>query len=84
MFESRAHEPALPDPARLLSPRETEVLDLASLGLTNAQIALRLSVTIHAVKFHLAAIYRKLEVSNRTTAVGLYLRSLQERITETP
>jgi DNA-binding CsgD family transcriptional regulator len=84
MLESRAHEPALPDPARLLSPRETEVLDLASLGLTNAQIALRLSVTIHAVKFHLAAIYRKLEVSNRTTAVGLYLRSLQERITETP
>jgi DNA-binding NarL/FixJ family response regulator len=84
MLESSAHASSSPDPGRLLSPRETEVLDLASLGLTNAQIALRLSVTIHAVKFHLAAIYRKLEVSNRTTAVGLYLRSLQEQVTETP
>jgi DNA-binding NarL/FixJ family response regulator len=83
MLESSGHESASPDPARLLSPRETEVLDIASLGLTNAQIALRLCVTIHAVKFHLAAIYRKLEVSNRTTAVGLYLRSLQEQVAET-
>jgi DNA-binding CsgD family transcriptional regulator len=84
MLDSTPHDAAPPDPARLLSPRETEVLDLASLGLTNAQIALRLSVTIHAVKFHLAAIYRKLGVSNRTTAVGLYLRSLQDNVTEAP
>jgi DNA-binding CsgD family transcriptional regulator len=32
-------------------------------------------VTIHAVKFHLAAIYRKLGVANRTEAAVLYLRS---------
>jgi DNA-binding CsgD family transcriptional regulator len=82
MFEpSDQHGPS-PDPTWLLSPRETEVLDLASLGLTNAQIAVRLCVTIHAVKFHLAAVYRKLGVSNRTTAVGLYLRGAQA--TETP
>jgi len=66
-----------------LSPRESEVLDLASLGLTNAEIALRLCVTVHAVKFHLAAIYRKLGVANRTTAVGLYLRGRQARAPET-
>ena len=37
-------------------------------GLTNRQIAEGLAVTIHAVKFHLATIYRKLDVSNRTEA----------------
>jgi DNA-binding CsgD family transcriptional regulator len=37
-------------------------------GLTNAQIAEILGVTVHAVKFHLAAVYRKLGVTNRTEA----------------
>jgi DNA-binding CsgD family transcriptional regulator len=58
-----------------LSAREVEVLEMASLGLTNLQIAGRLHVSIHAVKFHLAAIYRKLGVANRTEAAVLFLRS---------
>jgi DNA-binding NarL/FixJ family response regulator len=62
------------NPRELLSPRESEVLDLASLGLTNPQIAARLNVTVHAVKFHLAAVYRKLGVANRTEAVVRWLR----------
>ncbi len=62
-------------PRELLSPRESEVLDLASLGLTNPQIAARLDVTVHAVKFHLAAVYRKLGVANRTEAVVRWLRN---------
>lgn len=62
------------DPRALLSPREAQVLDLASLGLTNAQIAARLSVTVHAVKFHLAGVYRKLDVGNRTEAVVRWLQ----------
>ena len=62
-------------PQDVLSPREVQVLECASLGLTNAEIAQRLDVTVHAVKFHLGAIYRKLAVSNRTKAVGLYLRT---------
>jgi DNA-binding CsgD family transcriptional regulator len=57
-----------------LSPREAEVLEAASLGLTNAEIGARLRVSVHAVKFHLAGIYRKLAVTNRTEAVGVYLR----------
>jgi DNA-binding CsgD family transcriptional regulator len=56
-----------------LSSREAEVLAIVSTGLSNAAIAARLGVTIHAVKFHLAAIYRKLGVSNRTEASALYL-----------
>ena len=57
-----------------LSPREADVLALASRGLTNRQIAAELHVTVHAVKFHLAGVYRKLGVSNRTEAVVHWLR----------
>jgi two-component system, NarL family, response regulator LiaR len=58
-----------------LSPRELQVLEMASLGLTNWEIGARLQVTVHAVKFHLAGIYRKLGVANRTEAAVLYLRA---------
>lgn len=64
------------DPRSLLSPRELDVLRLTSLGLTNSEIATRLSVSVHAVKFHLAAVYRKLGVGNRTEAAGVYLRAM--------
>jgi ATP/maltotriose-dependent transcriptional regulator MalT len=57
-----------------LSRRELEVLEMAAQGLTNLQMANRLEVTVHAVKFHLASIYRKLGVSNRTEAAVTYLR----------
>lgn len=71
------HENTTPRAASVvdrLSPRECVVLELATLGLTNVQVAARLGLTIHAVKFHLASIYRKLEVSNRTEAAVMYLR----------
>lgn len=55
-----------------LSRRESEVLGMVATGLTNVQIARRLDVTVHAVKFHLASIYRKLGVSNRTEAAVLF------------
>ena len=51
------------------------MLELTSLGLTNDQIAARLDVGVHAIKFHLASIYRKLGVSNRTEAASVYLRA---------
>lgn len=64
---------------RRLSPREVQVLEMASSGLTNAQMAVRLAVTVHAIKFHLASIYRKLEVANRTEAASVYLRDAGAR-----
>lgn len=57
-----------------LSPREVEVLEMAALGLRNTEIAERLDLSVHAIKFHLAAIYRKLRVANRTEAVVTYVR----------
>lgn len=55
-----------------LTPRELEVLDLTSAGLTNSEVAGRLTVSVHAVKFHLSSIFRKLEVGNRTEAAAVY------------
>jgi DNA-binding NarL/FixJ family response regulator len=57
-----------------LTRREQDVLEMAALGLTNREVGERLHVSVHAVKFHLASVYRKLKVANRTEAVVAYLR----------
>jgi DNA-binding CsgD family transcriptional regulator len=49
------------------------VLEMVARGMTNAQIGAALGVTVHAVKFHLAAVYRKLGVANRTEAALVYV-----------
>jgi DNA-binding NarL/FixJ family response regulator len=64
--------PAQPNPLADLSEREREFLALVAQGLTNAQIAARLSVTEHTVKFHLQNIFGKLNAANRTEAARLY------------
>ena len=56
-------------PVESLTPREFEVLRLVAEGLHNRQIAVRLGVTEHTVKFHLGAVFGKLGVSTRTEAV---------------
>jgi DNA-binding NarL/FixJ family response regulator len=58
-----------------LSMRETQVLEMASRGMTNSQMAADLCLSVHAIKFHLAAIYRKLGVANRTEAAVAYITS---------
>ena len=57
-----------------LSPREREVLERAAFGRSNGQIAAELGVTVNTVKFHLASIYRKLGVENRTEASVAFVR----------
>jgi DNA-binding CsgD family transcriptional regulator len=59
-----------------LTPRELEVLQMIAGGVTNAEAARRLQLSVHAIKFHLAAIYRRLGVTNRTEAAVTYLRSV--------
>jgi two-component system nitrate/nitrite response regulator NarL len=59
-----------------LTPRELEVLQMIAFGMTNAEAARRLHLSVHAIKFHLAAIYRRLGVNNRTEAAVTYLRSM--------
>jgi LuxR family transcriptional regulator, maltose regulon positive regulatory protein len=53
-----------------LSEREIEVLALIAGGLTNAEIAHRLVITLSTVKGHTSNIYGKLGVSSRTQAVA--------------
>lgn len=59
-------EVALPEP---LTPREVGVLQLLAAGLPNKLIAERLGISEHTVRFHLNAIFGKLDAHTRTEAV---------------
>lgn len=52
-----------------LSPREIEVLWSIARGFSYTQIALQLEISANTVPSHVKAIYRKLRVDNRTSAV---------------
>lgn len=54
----------------LLTPREQETLRLAGKGMTNKEIGKVLNISSRTVQSHLANIYQKLDVSNRTEAVS--------------
>ena len=51
-----------------LTPRELEILNAVSRGLSNRAVGSELSLSDQTVKFHLHKIYRKLNVVNRTEA----------------
>ncbi len=56
-------------PVEALTPREIEVLRLLAAGLGNKEIASRLAISEHTVKFHVASIMGKLGAASRTEAV---------------
>jgi two-component system nitrate/nitrite response regulator NarL len=60
-----------------LTSREREIVALVAEGQSNKEIARQLGLTDGTVKIHLHNIYRKLEVTNRTslTALALSYRS---------
>jgi len=51
---------------RLLSPREQQVAALVCLGYANAEIAVRLSISLPTVKAHVRSILRKFNLSRRS------------------
>ena len=55
--------------ADVISERELEVLQLMATGAANKQIASSLSISESTVKTHVANIFQKLEVNDRTGAV---------------
>jgi DNA-binding NarL/FixJ family response regulator len=57
-----------------LTSREVEVLKLMAEGFGNKEIASRLGITDHTVKFHISSILAKLGASSRTEAVTQGIR----------
>jgi NarL family two-component system response regulator YdfI len=77
MVFDRALAPQSPDdePLEQLTPRESEVLRLLADGLGNKEIAVKLSISEHTIKFHIHSILGKLGAASRTEAVTRGLRS---------
>jgi DNA-binding NarL/FixJ family response regulator len=61
--------------ARSLTKRESEVLQLAASGLTNASISTRLGVSVKTVESHKSRIFAKLGTSNQAAAITVAIRS---------
>jgi len=53
-----------------LTPRELEVLALIAEGASNKEIARKLAISVHTVKFHIASLLDKLDADGRTEAVA--------------
>jgi len=60
--------------AEELTARESEVLRLVSMGLGNKEVAGRLAISEHTVKFHISSILGKLHAGSRTEAVSVGIR----------
>ena len=71
LVEARSQGPAL---GHDLTDRERDVLSLLVEGLTNPEIAERLTVSRSTARAHVSHILSKLGVSNRAEAVGLALK----------
>ncbi len=63
--EYRRISRAEPDPAAVLTDRETEILKLVATGLTARQIADQLVVSVRTVQNHVQNTLRKLQLHNR-------------------
>jgi len=57
-----------------LTQRESEILSLVVIGLSNRGIASKLMIGEETVKTHLSSVYRKLGVGDRTSAAATALR----------
>ncbi len=67
------------DATALLTPRELEVVELLTRGLSNKEIARVLGIVERTAKFHVSSVLQKLEAENRTEAVT---RALQLGLVE--
>lgn len=62
-----------------LSPKEHEVVDLVSGGLSNPEVAARLYISRRTVETHLSNVFRKLDLSNRTQLAAAALQRPDRR-----
>lgn len=66
-----------------LSPREMEILQFVTRGLSNKEIAAKLGISHQTVKNHMTAILHKLDVEDRTQAAVYALRHGWVRLQDT-
>ena len=69
----QATHPQEAAPGHDLTSREQEVLARMVDGLNNVEIAANLGVSRSTIKFHVSSILSKLNASNRTEAVGMFV-----------
>ena len=65
-----AEDQPIPD----LSPRQREILESITRGLSNAQIALQLDISAESVKTHMSKLFAKLGAATRAEAAAIALR----------
>lgn len=61
--------------SRVLTARETEIVRLVTIGMRNAEVAERLSLSESTVKTHLNNIFQKLEIRDRVALTHYALRA---------
>jgi pimeloyl-ACP methyl ester carboxylesterase/DNA-binding CsgD family transcriptional regulator len=83
-FLGTANEPARSAAFDDLSPRELEVLELASQGLTNEVIASRLFLSVRTVEHHLSSIYAKLRLSGKAARAAAAVAFTEQRTSADP
>jgi len=57
-----------------LTPREREVLALLAAGMSNGEIAEKLTLAVGTVRLHVSSILSKLGAPNRTTAAVIAMK----------
>lgn len=65
--------------SKRLTPREQQVLELVSRGMTNAEIGAKLGTAPHTVKNQISAILAKMDAANRTELAAMAARSRDPR-----
>jgi len=73
-FERERQEERYREQLAGLTPREEETLKLIATGESNREIATRLFISEQTVKNHVASIFRKLHVNDRTKAALLAVK----------
>ena len=56
----------------LLTPQQSQIAQLASTGLTNSEVAIRMFLSPRTVEYHLANIFSKLQISSRHQLAAAY------------
>lgn len=71
--DAKSTAPKEPIFLEILTPREKEIARLVAQGQSNAEIAASLYIAEVTVKKHLKSVYEKLQISNRTQLLRMFL-----------